>query len=128
VFGLTALVLLSAGQTAFAEKRVALVIGNAAYQKAPELTNPKNDAEDMAAALKALGFTVILGLDLDKRAMDRKIIEFESALSGADAAVFHYSGHGLQVAGVNYLVPGELSPLSHLTALQALPSLISNAH
>ena len=65
----------------------------------------------MAAALKALGFTVILGTDLDKRAMDRKILEFESALSGADAGVFHYSGHGLQVAGVNYLVPvdAELS-------------------
>ena len=105
IFGLALLVLLSAGHAAFAEKRVALVIGNSTYQKAPELTNPKNDAEDMAAALKALGFTVILGLDLDKRAMDRKIIEFESALAGADAGVFHYSGHGLQVAGVNYLVP-----------------------
>src|SRR5258706_11022490 len=99
------MLLASGAYPAFAEKRVALVIGNAAYQKAPELTNPKNDAEDMAAALKALGFTVILGLDLDKRAMDRKILEFESALSGADAGVFHYSGHGLQVAGVNYLVP-----------------------
>src|SRR5258706_6668759 len=99
------MLLASGAYPAFAEKRVALVIGNAAYQKAPELTNPKNDAEDMAAALKAQGFTVILGLALDKRAMDRKIIEFESALSGADAAVFHYSGHGLQVAGVNYLVP-----------------------
>src|SRR5271165_6839469 len=90
---------------AAAEKRVALVIGNGAYQKAPELTNPKNDAEDMAAALNALGFTVILGIDLDKRAMDRKILEFANALSGAETGVFHYSGHGLQVAGVNYLVP-----------------------
>ena len=59
----------------------------------------------MATALKALGFTVILGIDLDKRAMDRKILEFAGALSGAEAGVFHYSGHGLQVAGVNYLVP-----------------------
>ena len=90
---------------------MALVIGNGAYTNAPALTNPKNDAEDMAAALKALGFTVILGTDLDKRAMDRKILEFETALSGAEAGVFHYSGHGLQVAGVNYLVPvdAELS-------------------
>src|SRR5271167_789182 len=92
-------------QSAPAAKRVALVIGNGAYQKAPELTNPKNDAEDMAAALNALGFTVILGTDLDKRAMDRKILEFANALSGAETGVFHYSGHGLQVAGVNYLVP-----------------------
>ena len=117
MFGLALLALLSAGHTAFADKRVALVIGNAAYQKAPELINPKNDAEDMAAALKALGFTLILGLDLDKRAMDRKIIEFESALSGADAAVFHYSGHGLQVAGVNYLVPVD-AELASVAALR----------
>ena len=97
--------LVFAGSAAMAAKRVALVIGNSAYTNAPALTNPKNDAEDMAAALKALGFTVILGTDLDKRTMDRKILEFSNALSGADAGVFHYSGHGLQVAGVNYLVP-----------------------
>ena len=98
-----------AAHAALAEKRVALVIGNGAYINAPPLANPKNDAEDMAAALKALGFTVILGIDLDKSAMDRKILAFEKALSGADAGVFHYSGHGLQVAGVNYLVPVDAS-------------------
>ena len=94
-----------AAQAASAEKRVALVIGSGAYVNAPTLANPKNDAEDMAAALKRLGFTVILGIDLDKRAMDRKILEFAGALSGAETGVFHYSGHGLQVAGVNYLMP-----------------------
>ncbi len=86
-------------------KRVALVIGNAAYTDAVALVNPKNDAADMAAALKAVGFTVILGIDLTKTQMDRKILQFSGALSGADAGVFYYSGHGLQVAGVNYLVP-----------------------
>ncbi len=98
-----------ASPSACAAKRVALVIGNGAYANAPALANPKNDAEDMAAALKALGFTVILGIDLDKRTMDRKILEFSGALSGADAGVFHYSGHGLQVAGMNYLVPVDAS-------------------
>ncbi len=98
-----------AGHAASAAKRVALVIGNGAYANAPTLANPKNDAEDIAAALKTLNFTVILGIDLDKRAMDRKILEFAGALSGADAGVFHYSGHGLQVAGVNYLVPVDAS-------------------
>ncbi|MGA7323985.1 MAG: caspase domain-containing protein [Rhodomicrobium sp.] len=102
---LAALMLAVAGQAAFAERRVALVIGNGAYVNAPALTNPKNDAEDMAAVLKKLGFKVILGIDLDKRAMDSKILEFANALSGAETGVFHYSGHGLQVAGVNYLVP-----------------------
>ena len=86
-------------------KRVALVIGNADYMHATPLANPKNDAEDMAAALKALGFRVILATDLIKTDMDRKILEFALALEGADAAVFHFSGHGLQVAGVNYLMP-----------------------
>src|SRR5262249_17997099 len=55
--------------------------------------------------LRKLGFTVILGIDLDKRTMDAKILAFANALSGADTGVFHYSGHGLQVSGVNYLVP-----------------------
>ncbi len=104
-----AVFLMATAHAALAEKRVALVIGNGAYTNAPTLANPKNDAEDMAAALKALGFTVIFGIDLDKRGMDRKILEFESALHGADAGVFHYSGHGLQVAGVNYLVPVDAS-------------------
>ena len=82
-----------------------IIIGNGAYVNAPTLANPKNHAEDMAAALKGVGFTVILGIDLDKHAMDRKILEFAGALSGAETGVFHYSGHGLQVAGVNYIVP-----------------------
>ena len=102
---IVAIAILLLSFAAQAEKRVALVIGNGAYTNAPPLANPKNDAEDMAVALRALGFTVILGVDLDKRGMDRKILDFANALSGADTGVFHYSGHGLQVAGVNYLVP-----------------------
>ena len=98
-------VFIAAGHAALASKRVALVIGNSAYIDAAPLANPKNDATDMAEALRKLGVTVILGIDLDKRAMESKILEFSKALSGADAGVFHYSGHGLQVAGVNYLVP-----------------------
>ena len=104
---LAVLALALAGQPGLAGKRVALVIGNSAYTNAPTLTNPKNDAEDMAAALKRLGFDVNAGTDLDKRGMDRKILE--KALAGAEAGVFHYSGHGLQVAGVNYLVPVDAS-------------------
>src|SRR5262249_51365316 len=113
---LVMLLLASASHTSIAEKRVALVIGNGAYVNTTPLTNPRNDAEDMAAALRALGFTVIVGIDLDKRAIDKKILEFESALSGAAAGVFHYSGHGLQVAGVNYLVPVD-AELSSAAAL-----------
>ncbi len=94
---------------ALAQKRVALVIGNSSYQNATELKNPKNDAADMAAALSALGFQVISGTDLDKPGMDRLIRNFAVALVGADVGLFFYAGHGLQVAGNNYLVPVDAS-------------------
>ena len=90
---------------AFADKRVALVIGNSAYKSANELPNPKNDASDMGLALKRLGFEVLLGVNLDKAELDRKIRDFANALPGATVALFFYAGHGLQVGGVNYLVP-----------------------
>jgi uncharacterized caspase-like protein len=88
-----------------AQQRVALVVGNSAYQYTSELDNPKNDAADIAAALKKHGFQVIEGVDLNKAAFDRKVGDFAVALRGADAGVFFYAGHGLQVGGVNYLVP-----------------------
>jgi uncharacterized caspase-like protein len=90
---------------ALAEKRVALVIGNSKYTEATPLTNPANDANDLAAALKASGFEVILGLDLDKRGFDSKVRNFAALLDGSDVAVFFYAGHGLQVSGRNYLIP-----------------------
>ena len=89
------------------EKRVALVIGNSAYINTPKLPNPANDAADVAATFKGLGFKVILGMDLDKASMDRHIKEFAEALGEADAGMFFYAGHGLQVNGQNYLVPIE---------------------
>ena len=94
-----------ASAPALAERRVALVIGNSAYKHAGELTNPVNDATDMAAALTKVGFQVIDGMDLDKSSFDRKIRDFATSLSGADTGLFFYAGHGLQVAGQNYLVP-----------------------
>jgi uncharacterized caspase-like protein len=90
-----------------AEKRVALVIGNSAYQNTPALPNPKNDATDMAAALTALGFDVALSTDLDKRGMDQAFHRFAKLARDADAALFFYAGHGIQFAGSNYLMPVE---------------------
>jgi formylglycine-generating enzyme required for sulfatase activity len=97
--------MLDAVPLAYAQKRVALVIGNAAYQHTPVLINPKNDATDMSVSLKKHGFEVIEGFDLDKVAFERKLREFAEALKDSDAGVFFYSGHGLQVSGQNYLVP-----------------------
>ena len=90
---------------AAAEKRLALIVGNSAYASASRLANPANDAGDMAAALKQIGFEVLVGADLDKRAFDAKVREFARALPAADVALFYYAGHGLQVGGRNYLVP-----------------------
>ncbi|MEY9164643.1 putative caspase-like protein [Sinorhizobium fredii] len=101
------LVVLLAGisSDAVAEKRVALIIGNSAYQHAPQLTNPDNDASDMASKLTGLGFEVFTGRDLDLTEMRRSIRDFVGKLEGADMALFFYAGHGVQVSGDNYLIP-----------------------
>src|SRR5271165_1342057 len=90
---------------AFAQARIALVIGNGDYADQPRLPNPANDADDMAAALQALGFKVIEGMNLNKTAFDAKLHDFARSTSGADVALFFYSGHGMQINGVNYLIP-----------------------
>jgi tetratricopeptide (TPR) repeat protein len=86
-------------------RRVALVIGNSAYRFASPLPNPKNDASDIAQTLRRLGFDVVEGRDLDRPGMDNVLRQFARKLDGADLALFFYAGHGLQVAGKNYLVP-----------------------
>ena len=90
---------------AIAETRVALVIGNGAYQNVPRLVNPPNDANAVAAALKRSGFDTIRATDLDQRGMEDAAIRFARAARTADVALFYYSGHALQFNGVNYLAP-----------------------
>ncbi len=90
---------------AAAEKRVALVVGNSAYKEVSPLPNPVNDANDIAAALKASGFDVVLGIDVDKRDFDARIRSFTQLLETADVAVLFYAGHGMQVGGRNFLIP-----------------------
>src|ERR1700753_1559701 len=90
---------------AAADTRVALVIGNGAYIHVPHLPNPAHDAQDVAAALKRTGFDVIVGVDLDQAGMQDASIRFARAARSADVALFYYSGHAMQYAGVNYLVP-----------------------
>jgi formylglycine-generating enzyme required for sulfatase activity len=99
------LLVLSGTLPGHAEKRVALVIGNGAYRNVPSLPNPPHDAEDVAAALKRVGFDVIQGIDLDKAKMEEATIAFARIARTADVAVFYYSGHAMQFAGVNYLAP-----------------------
>ncbi|MDA7949217.1 MAG: SUMF1/EgtB/PvdO family nonheme iron enzyme [Hyphomicrobiaceae bacterium] len=96
----------SGGQTyAFAEKRVAFVIGNGAYRHASVLPNPKNDANDVSSALKRMGFEVVLGIDMDQHQMRESAIQFARAARDADVAMIYYSGHAIQFNGINYLIP-----------------------
>ena len=91
---------------AAAEKRVALVLGNAAYKEAP-LKNPVNDARAMAAKLKQLGFTVILRENTTKLEMERAVADFGDQLDAETIGLFFYAGHGMQVDGRNFLVPTD---------------------
>ncbi|WP_434053206.1 MAG: caspase family protein [Roseibium sp.] len=86
-------------------KRVALVIGNSAYEHAPVLPNPKNDATDLMESLERLGFTVILGLDQNKVAMESTVRDYVRTIQDADVALFFYAGHAMQLSGRNYLIP-----------------------
>ncbi|MBV5276900.1 caspase family protein, partial [bacterium] len=82
------------------------LIGNAHYKSGQPLINPVNDATDIARKLRELGFTkVVLGIDMDKRAMRKSLREFRDALRPGDVALAYYAGHGVMVGGVNYMVP-----------------------
>ncbi len=84
------------------ENRVALVVGNSAYKSAP-LRNPTNDAKDMAAKLKGMGFTVIERSNLTVKQIGSTLREFRSKLTPGSVALVFYAGHGLQIKGENYL-------------------------
>lgn len=91
---------------ALASRRVALVVGNAAYQDpALVLANPRSDAEAVAKALVNLGFDVTLALNATTRDMDMALKRFGDQASAADVALFFYAGHALQYQGNNFLMP-----------------------
>jgi hypothetical protein len=116
-----------------AERRVALVIGNAEYQSTAALPNPANDAQDMAAALREVGFEVIVETNVNKRALETALARFGRLSQGADAALFYYAGHGIQYRGRNYLVPvdarleDEFSVNYELTRLDDVLFAVSQA-
>lgn len=93
---------------AASERRVALVIGNGAYQNAPPLRNPVSDAKLISDVLKEAGFELIGGgplIDADKSDLEKGIRAFGKSLRGGAVGLFYYSGHGVQVKGANYLIP-----------------------
>ena len=87
------------------ESRLALIIGNSEYKNGGVLKNSVNDANLMASTLKDLGFTVIKRTDATRAQMAQAVTEFWSKLGQFNVALFYYAGHGVQVNGVNYLIP-----------------------
>jgi hypothetical protein len=102
------LILLLWSSIVHAEKRVALVIGNGAYQKVSSLPNPTNDAKAIAGMLRAAAFDeVTLHENLGFRELRQAIKDFSNLTREADTAVVYYSGHGIEANGINYLVPTD---------------------
>ena len=91
-----------------ADRRVALVVGNSNYSNSSLfLSIPKNDAIDVAAALRAVGFEVLQVIDANKRDLDLNMAKFARLAIDADAALFYYAGHAVQYQGRNYLMPTD---------------------
>lgn len=84
---------------------VALVIGNADYANVSVLDNPGNDAAAVASALERQGFEVLKRTDLNRVEMRNTLRDFRRLADGADVALVYYAGHGIEIGGVNYLVP-----------------------
>jgi tetratricopeptide (TPR) repeat protein len=111
------------------ERRVALVIGNSAYQNAPALRNPVSDAKALADALRGLGFTEVRELyDANLSALGVALKDFGDLAASADWAVIYYAGHGIEVGGTNYLIPvdAKLEQQTHVEDEgMPLPRLLS---
>jgi uncharacterized caspase-like protein len=114
---------LLAAWSARAETRVALIVGNAHYSKADlELANPANDAASMQRALESAGFTTIVRIDATRVQIYRALDDFAGRLRKDPHSVglFYYAGHGMQVDGVNYLIPVDAD-------IQSVPDLEAGA-
>jgi len=86
-------------------RRVALVIGNSVYKTLPSLPNPANDVEEVASTLRAAGFDVTIGVNVDRIGLEDTVRRFLRSTSNAEAGLIYYSGHGIQVGGQNFIVP-----------------------
>ena len=101
------------------KRRMALVIGNAAYKRQP-LVNPIHDAQDMKAALERVGFTVTYGADLSYQKMESQIADFTKSLRNGDIALFYYSGHGAYHTKKGHLLTFNKGDLARATLLAAM--------
>src|SRR5258708_30356375 len=102
IAALSIVTFLVCGSAAFADKRVAFVVGNAAYKSVAPLPNPAVDAKSMARVLRNVGFDVVEGVNLSRDAMTAKLLEFGKKAQAADVAVFFYSAHAIPIHGTNH--------------------------
>lgn len=107
-FVMTFLVLALIPLSAVAERRVALVIGNDAYDQVPRLDKAVADATAIAKTLAAQGFETVTATDSSRRQMNRSISEFTGKLQAGDTAVLFFAGHGVEIDGENYLLPTDI--------------------
>ena len=105
VVAVLAFVVVTMPSVARGDGRVALVVGNSTYAHIGRLPNPDNDARDISAALRRLGFEVTTELDTDRVELTAALRAFTRRSAGADVSLVFYAGHGIEMDGVNYLVP-----------------------
>ena len=105
IVAVLAFVVLAVPKVVLADGRVALVVGNSTYAHIGRLPNAQNDAADISAALRRLGFEVTTELDADRVEITDALRTFTRRSAGADVSLVFYAGHGIEMDGVNYLVP-----------------------
>jgi len=101
---------MSWAMTAQADQRIALVIGNNAYEFASPLVNARGDAETLSDTLSKLDFDVVEQFDADLTATGRAVDQFVVRAKDAEIAVVYFSGHGVELFGKNYLLPVDVDP------------------
>src|SRR5471032_2785931 len=127
VVALSVLGILVSADAAKADRRVAFVVGNGAYKNVAQLPNPPVDARAMASVLRNVGFEVVEGTNLTRDKMTERLLEFGKKAQGADVAVFFYAGHGIAIAGTNYLLPIDADIKSEMDVKPFAAKIKSNA-
>jgi Caspase domain len=106
--GLAALALGLMSPPALAQQRVALVVGNNAYQNVHALRTAINDARALADVLRKLNFSVVIAENQSRSAMSESLLAFDKAIEPGDTALFFFAGHGFEIHGENFLVPTDV--------------------
>ncbi len=117
--------------SAMAEKRIALVIGNDAYQNllpAQQLQKARNDAASMGNALEKIGFTVVRAMDASRRQFNLKLLELSRQIEPGDTVAFFYAGHGVRIDGANHLLPSDIPKIASGQEELLVSESINSAH